>query len=218
MVSGLSALCVYLLTACSTDPYDSGDGKYSYYAADFVMAHTAAAKEVDYAITDDGDSLILSPHAKASWAITADTLYRALLYYNKVESNTTSAFSLSSVPVLRQPVPRDSVGTDPVTFESAWISASGKFLNIGFLVKTGVADSVDTRQQVGMSLDSIVTSGSSHPHVYLTFLHNQRGVPEYYSQKAYVSIPTDSFPRPAEFHLMVYTYDGPTVKTLVLER
>ena len=82
---------MFTLLGCKDDNYDSGDGKYSYIKADFVEAHTVSAKEINYVITDDGDSLALSPHVSADWAAKSDSDYRALLYYyNNVDNNTTT--------------------------------------------------------------------------------------------------------------------------------
>lgn len=65
------ALTTLLFAACTADNYDTGDGKYSYLRADFVEAHTVASGKIDYAITDDGDSVSLNPVVSASWATSA---------------------------------------------------------------------------------------------------------------------------------------------------
>ena len=81
----------FLAGSCSNDTYESGDGDYSYLRADFVEAHTKAPNEIDYAVTDNRDSLALSPRYRVSWASQADTNYRGLLYYSKVDHHTAIA-------------------------------------------------------------------------------------------------------------------------------
>jgi len=43
-----------MMSACSHDSYESGDGRDSYLRADFVEAHTASAHEISSAVTDEG--------------------------------------------------------------------------------------------------------------------------------------------------------------------
>ena len=51
---------VALLSACSSDSYESGMGTYSLTRADFVEVHSAAPRTADYAVTDDGERLVLT--------------------------------------------------------------------------------------------------------------------------------------------------------------
>ena len=44
--------------ACTTEDYESGNGDNSFLRADFVEARSGEAKRVNYAITDEGDSLV----------------------------------------------------------------------------------------------------------------------------------------------------------------
>ncbi|MCI6618621.1 MAG: NigD-like N-terminal domain-containing protein [Prevotella sp.] len=204
-------LCLLLImAACTADQYDTGDGRYSYLSADFVRAHTSMAGAVDYAVTDDGDSLILNPEGKASWATKADSVYRALLYYNKVKGGAEPVV-ITRVPVI---IPLatsrpDTLRTDPVTFESAWVSKDGRYLNVGYAVKTGRSDQADTQYQtLGIRLDSAVADTEGRRRISLTMYHDQHGVPEYYSVRGYVSIPLDKVQRPCTLELTVNTYSG----------
>ena len=179
---------MFTLLGCKNDTYDSGDGKYSYIKADFIEAHTASAKEINYAITDDGDSLVLSPHVSADWAAKSDSDYRALLYYyNTVNNNTTTAYSISRVPVVAYHPLSDfkSVHIDPVNFESAWLSTNRKYLNIGFYVKTGQQDGSTSSQVISMINDGVVSKSDGTHELCLRMYHDQNGVPEYYSTKGY---------------------------------
>ena len=54
-------------------------------------------QEGNLVMTDDGDSLALSKPVELKWASKADSTYRALLYYNKVEGKAEPV-SLSNVP------------------------------------------------------------------------------------------------------------------------
>ena len=119
---------VTALSGCTTEAYDSGDGRYSYLTADFVVAHTSAGKTVDYVVCDNGERLVLSPAYRVEWAEKADTTYRALLYYNAATASssprTVVAVAASQVPVFH-PLPAsmlETVATDPLTVESVWLS------------------------------------------------------------------------------------------------
>lgn len=208
---------MFTLLGCKNDTYDSGDGKYSYIKADFVEAHTASAKEINYAITDDGDSLVLSPHVSADWAAKSDSDYRALLYYYNTV-NTTTAYSISRVPVVAYHPLSDfkSVHIDPVNFESAWLSTNRKYLNIGFYVKTGQQDGSTSSQVISMINDGVVSKSDGTHELCLRMYHDQNGVPEYYSTKGYISIPIDNLPKGYIIHLSINTYDGAITKDFTI--
>ena len=78
-------MAVFLHVACTTNDYETGDGKLSHYRADFVDAYTNSNASFVKAMTDDGDSLVFSAPLKVKWATTPDSAYRALLYYSKVD-------------------------------------------------------------------------------------------------------------------------------------
>jgi hypothetical protein len=208
-------LAAALVASCTNEGYDTGDGRWSYYTADFALAHTAEATSVDYAVTDEGDTVWLSPHATVAWATTPDSLYRALLYYNKVTEGTTSAFALRSVPVLVPSVGNDTITSDPVTLQSAWVSTLGRWLNLGLLLKTGVADSIDNVQVIGVYNDTLSSSSQPAGTYCLELRHDQNNVPQYYSSRVYVSIPLDSIPTGATIRLSVPTYSGTVTRTFV---
>ena len=206
-------LLATVLAACQVDSYDSGDGEYSMLTADFVEAHTSQASAVDYAVTDGGDSLVMQQPLSADWADKADTLYRAILYYDHAEGTAVQARSIVQVPVLRPNPPSafGTVRTDPVDLESVWLSPSGKYLNIGLYVKVGEGGPQGARHTVGLVCDSVGVSQAGGRTAYLRFYHDQGGVPQYYSSKTYVSIGCASL-RADSVELAVETYDGTSVR------
>ena len=81
-------LTAFIILSCETVDYETGDGDLSYLRADFANIHTSEAKKVDYFCTDNGDSLLVRPNYDCEWATTADSIYRALLYYNVKTTKT----------------------------------------------------------------------------------------------------------------------------------
>src|SRR3712207_8016413 len=61
----------------------------------------------------------------------------------------TTLFRSTQVPIvrLRKVGKGESVATDPVSFESAWVSPNGKYLNIAFGLKTGKVDDENAVQR-----------------------------------------------------------------------
>ena len=201
-------LLVSAFWCCTNDNYDTGDGDYSYLRAEFVMSHIANDSTIDYAIDDNNRRINLQKSFKPRWATTTDTLYRALLYYNdKPEGaeavKATQVYVLHSIDTskVKKPV------YDPVTFESSWISANENYLNFSFYVKTGKADDEDARQSIG-----IFTETTEDGVILLTLLHDQGGVPEYYSNRVFASIPLTDEMRQSHLRLVVNTYTGQSVK------
>lgn len=190
----LAALLSLGLASCSNDGYDTGDGKYSYLTAEFCLAHTSASQTVDYVLADDGSKLVLAPRMNIGWAEKADTLYRALLYYNKKEIESAGGVVepvvAAQVPVLRPVSSQDvkEMFTDPLTVESCWLSENGRYVNLALLLKTGKPDSDDMAQTVGLVVDSIAVQADGVRTMMTRLYHNQGGVPQYYTVRRYVSI------------------------------
>ena len=84
VISYLLPLTSYLLFSCTQDGYEKGDGKYSNMRGDFVEAQVGAEKEIVFLTTDDGETLPLTQPYSAKWITRPDTVYRCMLYYNKV--------------------------------------------------------------------------------------------------------------------------------------
>ncbi len=212
-----------LLCSCSSDAYDTGDGALSLMRAEFVEASSNSSSALVSVVTDDGEEMPLTKGVSLSWASRPDTVYRALLYYNKVVAddgtNKAEPLSLSQVPVLAVHDVSDFTGgviTDPVVFESAWKSRNGKYLNLDINLKTGKSGDDNSRHVVGIALAGTGENEAGHKTIRLVFYHSQNGVPEYYSSKLYVSIPVSELPfipsEGDEVSLGINTYDG--IKTV----
>lgn len=199
-----------MLSACKNDSYESGDGQYSYLQADFVEANTSASKELVSARTDDGDMLLFSPHVFKEWASTPDSVYRSLLYYNKVnDDRTTEVYSIVQIPVVKihKLKGTDEISTDPLFLKSAWISKNRKYLNLYFGIKTGVEDGNDNIQTLSVVYDPDVNNSIDSRNPYIKVVHKQNGVPEYYTSYGYISVPLNDFALGTTIHLSVNTYD-----------
>lgn len=211
----IAAAC--LAAACQSDGYETGDGRYSYLRADLVEARTAEAGTITAATTDDGERLTLSTPLAAGWATTPDSTYRAILYYSRADgtSATVEAHTIAAVPVCR---PREAatfknIVTDPVTFQSVWTGADGRYVNLALDLKTGTADTQDARQTVGIVLDSTVTRTDGRTVAFLRLYHDQGEVPQYYSSRTYLSIPTANI-KADSAALTVVTYKGTVTHTV----
>ena len=151
------------IASCTQDAYDKGEGEYSLLRADFVEAHTNGQKQVDYVITDDGELLSVSEPFTAKWLTKADTLYRCALYYNKVKEDNgkyaADVVSAGQVPCpLVTPLSKleTSMRTDPVKFESAWMSKSGKYINLSLYLMTGSTTDKDAIQHLAIVQDTVM--------------------------------------------------------------
>ena len=220
-------LPITFLTACTSESYETGDGKYSYLRADFGEIHTAKPQQVDYAVNDEGRRISFETAPTVKWAEKGDTLYRALLYYNDLPDKAARSISLQPVYVLAPKAAADvkDPSHDPVTFESAWLSTSQRtdltiavdsvkreavthYLNIAFLLKTGPPDDEKARQTIGM-MSQEADDGS----LRLTLLHDQGAIPQYYSTRIYTSIPLTDSQLQRGISLCINTYDGELIRT-----
>ena len=208
------------LTCCTNDSYKTGDSDLSYLHADFVVARTATAQQVVEAVNDDGELLSFDEPYECKWATEANNTYRALLYYtfNKLEDKAPHAVSLINVPVLTpKPLAEgEPVGNDPVGFESMWLSKAQPYLNLSILLKTGTADGLDSKQIVGIVKNHVEDNTDGTQTHHMSFYHRQNGVPEYYTTRLYVSIPTADYHSGDTVVLTIYTYIGVVERRIVL--
>lgn len=192
------ALTALALMACETDSYESGTGEYSLMTGDLVEVRTGSEGMIETFTTDNDVAYTLTSPITASWAQEADTCYRALLYYNLVDEGSgivhytdgmAEAVSISQVPVVSiiSLALQDSMKTDPADFESLWMAANGAYLNLAIYMKIGESESDLAYHTIGLVRDSIVKNPDDTRTLCLTLYHDQGDMPEYYSQKYYVS-------------------------------
>lgn len=221
----LTLVAVLLIAvSCESESYDTGDGALSYMRADFVEMRTDSRCDVVSVLTDDGEEMPAMPAFACNWASVPDTVYRALLYYNKVEKDN-GMFYAEPLGVTKVHVPEiktedgrnESVVTDPLTLQSSWKGQNGRYLNLELALKTGVPDDKELKQTLGMMLTEVTTDGEGRRLVRLTLLHNQNGVPQYYTTTAYLSVPLYAMPcglsQGDRVEISVNTYDGWIAKT-----
>ena len=200
----------WLISSCTTDSYEKGDGKYSLMQGDFVEAKVNAQRQIVFFSTDDGDEFDLSEPYTDKWIKTPDTLYRCMIYYNKVENKKAELVSIGEVPcprILTLAEFKKDLRTDPVKFESMWLSKSGKYLNLYLQLKTGVTDDTTAIQQLAFISDTLIVNPNQTTIRHITLHHDQNKVPEYYSTKAYVSLLTDSIAADS-IRISINTYTG----------
>ncbi len=216
-------LLLPVLNACQQDSYEKGEGRYSLMRADFAELHVNAEKKADAITTDDGDQFSLKDQISTSWITTADTTYRCMLYYNKVQATDgktqAEVISLGQVPCPSVKPLGDfekEVCTDPVKFESIWMSKSGKYLNLSLQLKTGFTEDTTAIHQLAFLADTLMVHPDNKRTLHFFLHHDQGKVPEYYSTQVYVSIPTKNLAVDS-VRFSVNTYSGPVIKTLPLK-
>ena len=222
VISYLLPLTSYLLFSCTQDGYEKGDGKYSNMRGDFVEAQVGAEKEIVFLTTDDGETLPLTQPYSAKWITRPDTVYRCMLYYNKVRE-ANGLYAAEPISIGEVPCPiitplaelETAMKTDPVKFESAWMSKTGKYLNLSLVLMTGAQDDEEAVHRLMIVQDTILTNPDATRTCLLRLYHDQGGVPEYYSAHAYASIITSQIPADS-VRISINTYNGVVEKTFLL--
>ncbi len=210
--SFLLPLSSFLFISCSQDAYDKGEGQYSWLRGDFAEAIVNSNQQVTKIVTDDGDELPLVKPYEAKWIMKADTTYRCMLYYNKVE-NQAEVVSMGQVPCASITLLKDlnkPLLTDPVKFESTWMSKTGKYLNMSLMLMTGVSDDSTAVQSLAIVSDTLVKHADGKHTRHLILYHDQGNVPEYYSTKVYMSIPTNRIDADS-VRISINSYDGEVI-------
>ena len=212
-----------MLLSCTQDSYEKGEGRYSQMRGDFAEMHINSDKKAFSITTDDGDEFPLKEQFASQWIDTPDTTYRCILYYNKVKAadgkmlaEIVSAGQVPCAHVKSQEEFEGEVRTDPVKFESIWLSKSGKYVNLSLQLKVGQTDDETAKHQLGFLSDGLTVNpdGSRTLHVFLS--HDQGNVPEYYTVQTYVSIPTSQL-KADSVRFRINTYSGIVEKTLSVQ-
>ena len=216
--SAIALFCIVL--SCTQDSYEKGEGRYSQMRGDFAEMHINSDKKANAITTDDGDQLPLKDLFSSQWIATADTTYRCILYYNKVKGGDgkmlAEIISAGQVPCVQvKPLKKfeGKVCTDPVKFESIWMSKTGKYLNLSLQLMIGQTDDTTAIHQLGLLSDTLIVNpnGKRTLHVFLN--HDQGKVPEYYSTQVYMSVPASTLDADS-VSFKINTYSGIVEKTL----
>lgn len=245
VVASAAVVAAALLASCTTEQYDSGDGKLSYLRSDFVEACTDAQSRMSSFTTDEQLSLQVEGTPKVSWMTTPDSTYRALVYYAAPGSSSASgpsssssssasftersAQDLASAPVkvftvnnvlcpkIKRLQTLAPLKTDPVSFVALWLSANRKYVNITFDVKTGSSGSDADGQSIGAVLTDMTPNADGTLTAHITFCHDQGNVPQYYSSRQYASLAVAQMQDADSASIVINSYKGKVVKTISLK-
>ena len=234
-------LAAALMTGCTSDQYDSGDGKYSYLRSDFAIVCTDAQSRMGSFTTDERQTWTADGSPKVSWMTTPDSTYRALVYYaapsdadgditnggyiNGGSTEATSSlkavkiFAVQNVlcPEIKRWHSDKDMKTDPVKLEAMWLSTDRKYVNITFDVKTGSTTSDAEGQSIGATLREVVANANGTHTAHITLCHDQGGVPQYYSSRQYASLAVSQMQEADTAVVTVNTYDGVVKRTVALK-
>ncbi len=211
-------ISIFFLLGCETESYEIGQGKYSLIQADFAELSVDAQKQAIGFITDEGKQYKFSSPATASWINRPDTIYRAIVYYNKVDDRTAEKVSMGSMGVI-SPIEHwrfKKSPQDPLDIESVWLAKNGKYINMGILIKNGRVDEEEGVHTIALCTDTILVNSDKTRTAYYRLIHDQGGAPEYYTNRRYLSIlvPKDCLDT---IRLSVKTYNGIYEKILPLK-
>ena len=222
IIAHYSLLITHL--SCTQDGYDKGEGQYSYLRGDFVEAQIGADKNMVSLMTDEGETLPLSQPYTAKWITRSDTVYRCMLYYNKVRDSKgqdmAEAISVGEVPcpvIIPLSKLEVEMKTDPVKFESAWMSKTGKYINLSFALKTGTTEDEEAIHSLRVVQDTILTNPDGTSTSYLRLYHDQGGVPDYYSTQVYASLITSEILADSAC-ISINTYKGIVTKAFQINK
>ena len=206
-------LLFYLFAACTQDAYEKGEGELSQMTAEMGDGYTSSDKQVTRFVTDDGEELTVAKPFTTAIMPKADTIYRAVFYYVR-SGQQADVKGLNNVSVVT-PHPIDTLKTDPLRFESIWMGKSKRYINLSLYLMLGATDDVNIKHMLGCHRDTLIQNVDSTRTLRLVLYHDQAGVPEYYSQRVYLSIPTKGM-NADSVELAINTYSGIVVKRLKL--
>lgn len=209
IVSFFTLLLIVTTFSCSDFSYEAGDSKYSYLTTEFVEAFTNNDTILTYGIDDNNKKIKFTNPIKIYWASRPDTLYRALLYYTKNRNNIVQQIvPITVLSIIHTKIKNKKNIHDPVIFESAWISNNRKYLNLGIAIKNGKSIKKSLRHNIAVICTNKEKINNSKTLWHLSFCHSQNNIPEYYSQKIYLSVPLKNISKGDNIILTINSYKG----------
>lgn len=81
-------------------------------------------------------------------------------------------------------------------------------------MKTGRIDDEELPHNIGLAQDTVIVNADNTKTAYYRLLHSQNGIPQYYTNRRYVSI---LLPKalPDTIHFQLETYEGTVKKTFI---
>ena len=210
------------VVACTKDS-DKGDGENSYLCGDFVDAHAGNNLKIDYVETDRNERFYVSAPFTRSSIKKSDSFYRGVFYYKRknneevVEPVSFMEVGVAGVIPIDTLTKKKPMKTDPLYLEAMWVGKNMKYLNAELSLKVGTSENKSAVHNIAVIGDSIVKHADNTKTLYLRLYHDQGGVPEYYSQRAFLSVPLQKLGVDS-IHFEVNTYDGIVRKTLFVKQ
>ncbi len=204
-----------LLAGCTTDAYEKGDGTYSGLQAELAEVSITASRSATGFVADNGQHYVFDTPVQVAWAKEVDSTYRAAVYFEDLGNGTAKCLSVGRVPTLR-PVAHwkmKETADDPVGYESVWPSESGRYVNLALLLKSGYDDS-DKLHAVSLSQDTVICHANGCNTAHYRLFHNQNLIPQYYTDRYYVSILLPDTARLDTVVLQMNTTAGMVRKTI----
>ena len=205
------------MVSCTVEPYESGDSSLSYLMAEMVDMHVVG-REVKSIVNDADERLSVSSSFMLPENMEhRDTTYRMMLYYNKEGNKPIELKSLKRAYVVKSSDKQSSLTLrdDPVKLISAWKAQNSSYINLSLGLMVGNADSDEAVHKVGVVTESVETMPNGGKTYYLTFHHDQGGIPEYYTQTVYISVPLKEWAEGDRICIRLNTYSGWIEKTFV---
>ncbi len=189
MTTAMAACWLVLFTGCTTDAYDKGDGTYSGLQAELADVSITADGSATGFVTDNDIHYTFDTPVQVAWAKDVDSTYRAAVYFEDLGNGTAQCLSLGRVPTLR-PVEHWKMSVkadDPVGYESIWPAGNGRYVNLTLLLKSG-EDGSDKLHSIALAQDTVISHVNGCHTAHYRLYHDQNGLPQYYTDRYYVSI------------------------------
>lgn len=212
-------LIFILISSVFSSCSDEESTDLSCLTAEMCDIYLIAPKTAVKAITDGDRSLSFDSQLAVAWATKADSVYRAMLYYNSpITSQTVSPLYAERV-LLLTPYPKSkaaewSNNADPMEVNSIWQAKNGKYLNLSVSLKNGSATDDTQYHSLGLVTDTVISSTAKSRHYYRV-CHAQNNMPMHYTIRTYISIPIAGIPEGDTLTVSIPTDSGMKEMTVV---
>lgn len=174
---------------------------------EFATVQTNATGQISSLKTDKG---IIYPvdNYLAKNKLSANASLRVVCYYTLVEKTAEKKVDIYAVgtPTSTKPekIKEQERKIDPVSVQSIWLA--GDYINLILSIKA------QNKSHSLKFMEDSITNDNGISTIHLSLFHNKNGDIEAYSQRAYLSVPLESyikqFPNGFNISFSINSYDG----------
>lgn len=189
-IKSIIGAALLLLTACTSNTFEGGDGNNSYLKRDAAEVTINKQDQTANIVFDDDQKASVKLPTTHPWLTGTETFYRAIVTYREKDQVKSI---LGFIPMmLLQPVTQttEDVKSDPVLYVASSFAKNKKYLNVQLTVPMRLENVKDKPINISIAEKKHAMSTGNNTHYIWTMVFNNKETTNNVTEPALLSIPT----------------------------